>query len=139
MEQEISTKNTKAQILAAYDGLLNKVQNAKAEVPKKVQEEKQREEKIMKSAKVSESGIVSEISLLKSKVGSSFDELEGKLLEEFKKLEELREAISIEKENLKDVYSLTATTDSLAAMLLAQKEEKEKFEVEMKAVKEKKL
>ncbi len=136
MEQEISTKNTKAQIMVAYDELLLKVQNAKAEVPKKAQEEKQREEKINKSEKISDTGIVSEISTLKSKVGSSLEELESKLLEEFKKLEELREAILIEKENLKDIYSLTVTTDSLAAMLLAQKEEKEKFDAEVKVVRE---
>jgi hypothetical protein len=135
MEQEISAKSTKAQILAAYDELLKKVQNAKAEVPKQVQEEKQREEKISKAAKVSENGIVSEITSLKSRVSSSLDDIGKKLLDEFKKLEEIREAITVEKKNLEDLYSLTATTDSLAAMLLAQKEEKEKFEEEIKAAK----
>jgi len=136
MEQEISAKSTKAQILAAYEALLKKVQNAKAEVPKQVQEEKQRKEKVNKVANVSENGIVSEITTLKNKVTISLDDLEKKLLEEFKKLEEIREAISIEKKNLEDLYSLTATTDSLAAMLLAQKEEKETFEAEMKVAKE---
>ena len=136
MEQEISAKSTKAQILAAYDELLKKVQNAKAEVPKQVQEEKQREEKISKAAKVSENGIVSEITSLKSRVSSSLDDIGKKLLDEFKKLEEIREAITVEKKNLEDLYSLTATTDSLAAMLLAQKEERGKFEEEIKAAKE---
>ena len=136
MEQEISVKSTKAQILAAYDELLKKVQNAKAEVPKQVQEEKQREEKISKAAKVSENGIVSEITSLKNRVSTSLDDMGKKLLDEFKKLEEIREAITVEKENLEDLYSLSATTDSLSAMLLVQKEEKEKFEMEMKAAKE---
>jgi hypothetical protein len=46
MEQEISTKNTKAQILEAYEKLLAKVKSSKNEVPKQAQEEK-----LQKSAK----------------------------------------------------------------------------------------
>jgi hypothetical protein len=136
MEQEISTKNTKAQILEAYEKLLAQVKSSKNEVPKQAQEEKLRFATVEKVAKVSETGITSEIGALKNRVGSSLDELGQKLTNEFKKLEEIREAISIEKKSLEDLYSLTATTDSLAAMILAQKEQKEQFETEWKAKKE---
>ena len=52
--------------------------------------------------------------------------------DEFRKLEEIRAAIAVEKKSLEDLYSLSANTDSLAAMLLVQKEKKETFEKEMK-------
>ncbi len=136
MEQEISVKSTKAQIIDAYEKLLERVKKMKSEVPKQVQEEKQRSEKVAQVAKVTEKGIVSEIAGLKSKVDSSLDEMEKNLMDEFNKLEEIREAITIEKKNLEDLYSLSSTTDSLAAMILAQKEQKESFETEMKVVKE---
>ena len=43
MEQEVSTKNTKNEILAAYDELLKKVQEKKTDEPKKVQEQQKQE------------------------------------------------------------------------------------------------
>ncbi|MCF6240686.1 MAG: hypothetical protein L3J74_05000 [Bacteroidales bacterium] len=136
MEQEISSKNTKAQILEAYENLLKKVQSAKADVPKKIQEEKQRKETVAKVADLSNKSIVKEIGSLRTNLNNSLEELEKQLLEEFKKLEEIRQAIDVEKNNLKDLYELSATTDSLAAMLLAQSEQKETFEQEMKAKKD---
>ncbi|OQY02521.1 MAG: hypothetical protein B6I20_06825 [Bacteroidetes bacterium 4572_117] len=136
MTQEISSKNTKAQIMDAYEELLKKVKNAKADVPKQVQEEKQRVEIVEKVADVSNKGIGKEINSLRVNLNSSLEELENNLLSEFKKLEEIRAAMHIEKQNLEDLYSLSTTTDSLAAMLLAQKERKENFEAEIKAKKD---
>ena len=45
---EVSEKNTKADILKAYETLLKDVQTAKADVPKQIQEEKQRKETLDK-------------------------------------------------------------------------------------------
>ena len=136
MTQEISTKNTKAQIMEAYEELLKKVQNAKADVPKQVQEEKQRTELVKKVEDVTNKSIGKEINSLRSNLNNSLEELETNLLAEFKKLEEIRAAMVIEKQNLEDLYSLSTTTDSLAAMLLTQKEQKENYDLEMEAEKE---
>jgi hypothetical protein len=46
-------------------------------------------------------------------------------------VEELQQAIEFEKKNLEELYQLSANTDSLAVILLAQKEKKEAFEKEM--------
>ena len=129
---EVTEKNTKAEILKAYDNLLKNVQSAKAEVPKQIQEEKQRKEALDKVAKISNEGIVKSITTLKSDLANSLDEILYNLSDEFKKLEEIRAAIVLEKKSLEDLYSLSANTDSLAAMLLVQKEKKESFEKEMK-------
>jgi hypothetical protein len=129
---EVSEKNTKAEILKAYETLLKGVQTAKAEVPKQVQEEKQRKETLDKVAKITGEGIVKSITILKQDMSNSLDEILRSLSDEFKKLEEIRAAITLEKKSLEDLYSLSANTDSLAAMLLAQKEKKENFEKEMK-------
>jgi myosin heavy subunit len=128
---EGSEKNTKAEILKAYDALLKNVQSAKADAPKQMQEEKQRKETLEKVAGISGEGIVKNIIALKSDLSNSLDEILQSLTGEFKKLEEIRAAIAVEKKSLEDMYSLSANTDSLAAMLLAQKEKKENFEKEM--------
>ena len=129
---EVSEKSTKAEILKAYETLLKDVQTARADVPKQVQEEKQRKETLDKVAKISGEGIVKSITALKSELSNSLDEILGSLSNEFKKLEEIRAAIALEKRSLEDLYALSANTDSLAAMLLAQREKKEIFEQTMK-------
>jgi len=129
---EVTEKNTKAEILKAYEGLLKDVQKAKADVPKQIQEEKQRKETLDKVAKISNEAIVKNISALKADLANSLDEILKSLSDEFRKLEEIRAAITVEKKSLEDLYSLSANTDSLAAMLLVQKEKKETFEREMK-------
>ena len=48
MTQEISSRNTKKEIIDAYEELLQSVGNAKADVPKQVQEEKQRKDTVEK-------------------------------------------------------------------------------------------
>jgi hypothetical protein len=132
MEQQVSEKNTKAEILKAYEVLLKNVQHAKADIPKQVQEEKQKKETLEKVAEITNEGIVKSITTLKSNFTNSLDEILLSLTNEFKRLEEIRAAIAIEKQTLEDLYSLSANTDSLAAMLLAQKEKKETFEKTMK-------
>jgi hypothetical protein len=132
MEQQVSEKSTKAEILKAYEALLKNVQNAKANIPKQVQEEKQKKEILEKVAEISNDKIVKDIAGLKSGFNNSLDEILQNLTNEFKKLEEIRAAIAVEKKSLNELYSLSANTDSLATMLLVQKEKKESFEKLMK-------
>jgi len=129
--ENVTEKNTKAEILKAYDALLKNVQQEKADVPKQFQEEKQRKEKQEQVADLTNDCIVGTINELRKSLSSSLEELQEKLVDEFKKLEDIRSVIAIEKQTLEDIYSLNVTTDSLAAMLLAQKEKKEGFEKEM--------
>ena len=131
MESEISTRNTKSEILAAYDELLKKVQEKKTDEPKKVQEQQKQETVVKNAATLSNEGIVKEISGLKVSLSSALDKLNENYINEFQKFEELQKAIQIEKQQLEDLYQLSANTDSLSAMLLAQKEKKEQFEQEM--------
>jgi len=128
---EISTKNTKTEILDAYEAVLKELQESKSNVPKQVQEEKQKTEIVNKVSDISQEGIIKGISNLKFSITNSLDKLETNLIGEFKNLEEIRSAIGVEKQYLEDLYSLSANTDSLAAMLLVQKETKVNFEQKM--------
>jgi len=129
---EVSEKSTKVEIFKAYEALLKGVQTANADVPKVVQEEKQKMKTLEKVASISGEGIMKNIATLKIDLSNSLDGILQSLTNEFKTLEEIRAAIVIEKKSLEDLYSLSANTDSLAAMLLVQKEKKENFEKETK-------
>ena len=133
---EVSTKNTKTEILEAYELLLKDVKTAKSNVPKLIQEEKQKQETVKKVADVTQISIIDNIGTLKQSFTKSLDDILANLTGEFQKLEDIRSAIAIEKQSLEDLYDLSADTDSLAAMLLVQKEKKETFEKEMSEAKE---
>jgi hypothetical protein len=134
MEHEINSKNTKNDILAAYDELLKKVQEKKTAEPKKVQEI-QKQETLVKTAEgLSDEVIVKEITDLKMNLSSALDKLGEKFVSEFRKFEDLQQAIEGEQKNLEDLYQLSVNTDSLSVMLLAQKEKKEQFEQEMTTI-----
>lgn len=131
----VTEKNTKAEILKAYNALLKKVQEEKENVPKQLQEEKRKNETLSKVSDMQSASIVSNITAIKDTLSNSLEELLSQLLAEFKSLEDIRAAIAIEKQSLEDIYSLSATTDSLATMLLVQKEQKEQFEKELSEAK----
>ena len=131
MEPEINVKSTKNEILAAYEELIKKVREKKTDEPKKIQEQQKQETIVKNTVTLSHEGIVKDISGLKVSLSSSLDKLNENYLAEFRKFEELQQAIQIEKRQLEDLYQLSANTDSLSAMLLAQKEKKEQFEHDM--------
>ena len=131
MEPDLSLKNTKNEILAAYEAVLNKLQAQKTTEPKQVQEEKRQQEVVKKATENSTEGIVNGITALKLNVAKELDKLSELLTAEFKKLEDIQSAIRLEKQNLEELYQVTANADSLAAMLQAQKERKSAFEAEM--------
>jgi hypothetical protein len=131
MEKEISVKNTKSEILKAYEELLAKVQAQKSDQPKQMQEVSRKMEVIDRASKNTTEGIISAISSLKLGLAKELDKLNEQLLAEYKKLEEIQTAINLEKKNLEDLYEVNANADSLAAMLLAQKEKKAEFEAGM--------
>jgi len=128
---DVTSKNTKNEILSAYNEMLETIKNQKQ--PVKQEEIKKEEEKnIVKSAtKNSVDSIVREMAELKIKISKSFDELEDKLVTEYKKLTELQQAIDIEKKSLEEIHEIKVQADSLTALILAQKEERAAFELEI--------
>lgn len=131
MEKEIGVQNTKAEILKAYSELLKKIGEQKSDQPKLIQEETKKNEMIGRVSKITTEGIISSIASLKLGVAKELDKLSEQLLAENNKLEEIQTAISLEKKNLEDLYGISANADSLAAILLAQKEKKTQFETDM--------
>jgi hypothetical protein len=131
MEPEISLKNTKSEILTAYDELLKRFQDKKTEEPKKVQEQQKQENLVKKAATLNNESIVKGIAGLKVDLSSTLDKLGESLVSEIRKFEELQLAVQLEQKNLENLYQLSVVSDSLSVMLMAQKEKKEQFEQDM--------
>lgn len=135
-EKQVNSKSTKNEILQAYDELLKKVQEQKSEDTKTVAEQNQKQRVVEQAESQSNEGIVKNIANLKINLNAKLDELEDNLLGEFKKFTDIKEALKTEEKRLQEVYQISVNVDSLAALLLAQKEKREQFELEMASKKE---
>ncbi|MFO1350275.1 MAG: hypothetical protein U1F68_06175 [Gammaproteobacteria bacterium] len=131
MESELSTKNTKNEILDAYNALLKRVKEQK---PVDRQADKEKAEKVQvveSAARTSVEKIVKGLAEQKLTLTQSLDEVEEQLIGEFKKLKDIRQAIEIERKNLEEIHEIRAEADSLAVLLQVQKEKKQAFEAEV--------
>jgi hypothetical protein len=131
MAKEITVKSSKNEILDAYNELLDKIREQKVTEPK---EEKRKaiEEKVIENAKqYSVEKILKDFADLKLEIVKNIENLSGRLIEEHKKLSELQQSIEIEKKYLDEVYEIKVNADTLSALIMAQKEKKEKFEAEI--------
>ena len=137
MDTKLTMTNTKSQLLNAYNELLNKLKFQKTPDTKKEKEIKEKENIVKSAVSTSIDEIVNNIAGLKLLINKSLDQNEKTLVEQFNKLLNIQEAIKSEQEKLEELYDIIANADTLAALLLAQKEKKQQFETEMAEVKAK--
>jgi len=130
MEQKVSAKNTKSEILDAYKELLASVKQAKEE-PRVVQQRQKDEVKVKMAEELSADEIIKRVADLKTHVSGTLDKLEEKMTGAYKEFANLREAIEVEKKNLEELYQVSYNAHSLVTLMLAQEKQKEEFELEM--------
>ncbi|MCD6201701.1 MAG: hypothetical protein J7K46_07830, partial [Bacteroidales bacterium] len=129
MEKKVNMTNTKSEILKAYNQLLEKLKN-QPEDAKTVQQRTKKEETIKRVSGLSVETLSKNIGTLKMNLADSLNKLEEQIIAAFKEFEGIREAVKVEKENLEQLYQITAEAHSLAALIAAQKKQKEDFEEE---------
>jgi len=135
MEKKVSISQTKKEILDAYHELLQKMES-KTEEPKVVQKREMEEKTVKEVSGLSVDSINKNIAGLKINISGALDKLEEQMAGVFKEFEKLHESVKIERENLEELYQISANAHSLSALIAAQKEKQEAFE---KEIDEKKL
>jgi len=133
MASEVSNKSTKNEILEAYESLLKTIKEQKREAPQKVQEEQQNKQIVKKTGDLSNEQIVKDVANLKINLSASLDKLADSMLEKFREFSQLQEAITIQQAQLKELYQISVQTESLEALIAAQKDQKSRFEADMAA------
>jgi phage protein U len=133
---EVSPKSTKDQILAAYNEVLEKLNEKRIASPQEEKKKQEEEVVVIKATSNSSDTILSDLSTLKSKTIKQIDSLSEQLLGEFQKLANLREAITLEQTHLRELYQINETANTLSALLQTQAEEKERFKLKMDETKQ---
>ena len=136
MNEDVSIKNTKKEILEAYQNLMDQSREKKESSPEKEPEVKQKPGIAEEAARQQPDKIMKDISGLKISISQSLDKVEEALIEEHKKLSEVSEAIRLGKENLKNTFQIKAEAESLETLINTHKEKKHEMEQEMKEQRE---
>lgn len=130
MTEEVSTKSTKTEILDAYNAVLKKVKQLEKEKPAQSREAEERKETVAKAKEETEENIVNRLSSLKLEAATTFDKLEKSFLGEQRRLAQIGQAIDTETRRLEDLYNIKVEADTLAALILSQKEKRQQFETD---------
>jgi len=136
--KELSMSNTKKEMLDAYNALLKQLQEKReAELkPEKKIEEKKKREVVEVAEALSSEGVVKEIGNLKLEIGKRLTHISDGLEEEVSKFNQIKKAIEIKDEEVKELYEIERSAETLAALIEAQNQKRQEFESEMAARKE---
>ncbi len=131
--EQLTMANTKKDMLQAYQRVLKQLQaKNKAEMkPEATVAERKRSKAIAVADAASSAGIANQIASLKSEVGRTLNELADRLEQETAKYVQVKTAVELAEAELGEIYDIEKAAASLAALLEAQKQEREEFETEM--------
>ena len=134
----LSMSNTKKEMIDTYNALLKQLQEkSEAELkPEKQIEEKKKREVVEVAEALSAEGVVKEIGNLKLEIGKMLTSISDGLEEEVSKFNQIKKAIEIKDEELKELYEIERSAETLAALIEAQNKKREEFESEMTVRKE---
>ena len=132
-DTEFSMKNTKQELLDAYQEMLQQLHEkemAQLRPEQKLKEKK--EESILKAvAGISADGVIQETNKLKQEIGGMLNKLTDRLAAEVNKFDQVQLAIEIKERELKEIYEIEKAAATLAALIETQRQEKIEFEEEM--------
>ena len=135
---QIAMSNTKQEMLAAYKEVVKQLKE-KRETELKPQErveEKKREDAIRAADSLSTEGIAREVGNLRAEIGKVLIELSDRLEEEISKYLQVKRANEAKEKELKEIFEIEKEALSLAALIDAQKSERERFDAEMSGKKQ---
>lgn len=130
-EPQVTVKNTKTEILSAYEALLDK---AREMYKKNKQQEKailEKERAIEQANQLTPASFEQNLQLLKKQVDEQVASIGQQLTGSVQQLHDLQSAIEYEKENLQEMYQINKTAHTLDTLLLAHQRQQTDFKEHM--------
>ncbi len=129
----ITASSTKQEMLAAYKEVVKRLKEKReAELkPQQRAEEKQKEAAVQVAESLSTEGIAREVGNLRSEISKVLIELSDRMEEEIGNYLHLKRAVEAREKELVELSGIEREALSLAALLEAQKEKRERFDGEM--------
>ena len=134
MTEQVSSKNTKAQILAAYNQLYEKHERVQAQAKQLLAEKKALEDRIAGLGTVAGETtytidtILNGLGALRAGFGDAASALSAKLTAEATTLEALRRQVAARTRQLQELHGLTVTEDTLGKLIQEYKDKSAAYE-----------
>lgn len=125
---KISSSNTKAEILNAYQDLLEKLTAEQKENATLNQQMEQKRQEVETVKKKLQSGATANIQSLRETLNEQLDKIEQGLKHEQATFAELQQAIATERETLEEIYQIKAEAQSMEALVITNRQAAEAFE-----------
>ncbi|HPI19320.1 MAG TPA: hypothetical protein PKY56_03030 [Candidatus Kapabacteria bacterium] len=136
--KKLSTINTKQQMLDAYNELLQEIEEKKKQElkPEEIIKEKEVKKVIVEADNLVDTGIDGLLSQLKNEFNKTITNLEQQLHSSQAKYDNLKKAIDAKQAELKEIYDIDKSANSLAALIETYNRKKIEFENEIESEKE---
>jgi hypothetical protein len=134
----LSEKNTKQEMLDAYRGLVRQLQEKRAAElnPEKRLQEKQSEEAVAVAAELTPDGVERSLGNLKADIGQSLAQIAERMASEVTRYKAVQKAVESKERELQELYGIEKAATSLAALIEAQHQKRQDFEIELGQQKE---
>ncbi len=130
---QITMSSTKQEMLTAYKEVVKRLKEKRETElkPQQRSEERQKQEAVQVADSLSTEGIAREVGNLRSEISKVLIELSDRMEEEIGKYLRLKRAVEAREKELEELSGIEKEALSLAALLEAQKERRERFDSEM--------
>lgn len=119
--EKISMTNTKKEMLEAYNALLKEVNAKRLEEPKEEQKRLQEKKALATTEALSSEGVEGFAQQVTTRLTAALADVQRQLREGLEKVQSLNDTIRIKEEWIEDLYAIESNADSLATLILAQK------------------
>ena len=136
--QGISMKNTKTEMINAYNEVLELLKEKRAAElkPDRVIEEKKIQEVVEVADSLSTEGVAQEVSTLRLEIGRLLGDLSDRLEGQVAKYRQVKQAVEVRENELEEIYGIEKSALSLAALIEAQQQRRQQTETELTERKE---
>ena len=133
--KKVSTRNTKEELVSAYQDLAKQMEGREAKAKDKL-EEKATEEALAVADSLSTEEIAKLAGTLKGEVGKLLAQLGDRMEEEINKYRLVKRAVLAKDKELAEIHEIQRSASSLEALLEAQHNKRDEFESEMEAARD---
>lgn len=120
--------STKADILSAYEEVLEQLKQERKESTALRQELEKKQLLLQRAESVTQSGATLNLKQIRQTLNTQLDDLERDLSEEQQNYESLRQGVSLLQGELKALHQIKAEAESLEALIITNRQAKEKLE-----------
>lgn len=130
---KVTNTSTKAEIMSAYEELLEQIKNERKDSTALRQELEKKQILLEKAGNAVKAGATLSLQQIRKALNEQLDVVEEGLSEEQQKYETLRQGTAALKQELDNLHQIKAEAESLEALIMANRQAKEKLEKDLEA------